>query len=144
MRMLRELRCDARELPGMRALLVRLQLLPLFIAALLGIAPAVQQLPPPNPCASRPPPPPPLLCSHGIWIWRCDSKRPLLSILACACAYLIFLRSVFLLSSSTVCQDFTKCMQDEGTKQPSQCKLAAEDYVECLHHHKQVRMCCIN
>jgi hypothetical protein len=31
-------------------------------------------------------------------------------------------------------------MQDDGTKQPSQCKLLAEDYVECLHHHKQVRL----
>jgi hypothetical protein len=29
-------------------------------------------------------------------------------------------------------------MQDDATKQPSQCKLLAEDYIECLHHHKQV------
>ncbi len=40
--------------------------------------------------------------------------------------------------SPAVVQDFTKCMQDDSTKQPSQCKLLAEDYVECLHHHKQV------
>ncbi len=41
-------------------------------------------------------------------------------------------------ASPAVAQDFTKCMQDDGTKQPSQCKLLAEDYIECLHHHKQV------
>ena len=43
-----------------------------------------------------------------------------------------------LFTSLAATQDFTKCMQDDGTKQPSQCKLLAEDYIECLHHHKQV------
>jgi hypothetical protein len=85
------------------------------------------------------------LCySHGIRIRRAYSQRTLLSLLArkplssllsplCGLRFAAF-------PSPAVAQDFTKCMQDDGTKQPSQCKLLAEDYVECLHHHKQVRL----
>ena len=82
--------------------------------------------------------------SHGIRIRRTYSQRTLLSLLArkplssllsplCGLRFAAF-------PSPAVAQDFTKCMQDDGTKQPSQCKLLAEDYVECLHHHKQVRL----